>query len=488
MGIFDALTAAVAGLQAQSFALQNISGNIANSQTTGYKETNTAFQDLVNQAAINLRTPDGVTASSVATNTVQGSITSTSVATDMAINGDGFFVVSKPTGFVDNQPTFSGINDYTRAGDFTMNNNGNLVNSAGYYLMGIPVDSTTGNPLGSVPERSWRDYERRWRTRRAVKRREVAAPLWLGAQPIQGKTVLLAAEQGLGDTINFARYAPLVAALGATVILDVPAPLKEIAASVPGVALVLEDGESVPPVDFYCPLMSLPLVFQTEIGTIPASIPYIRPHAESPAKWRARLPRNGRLRVGLCWAGSGAHLNDHNRSIAIERFAGILSLSNLDFISVQKEVSEPQAAFLRQYHVIQLGQDFENFADTAAALAELDLLISVDTSVAHLAGAMGTRSRCYCLCRRNGGGCSIAATVLGIRPCGCFGKPRSATGLVRLSSSTRSSARSLRDARRRRHPRPWYNSIESVHGPDSLVRAWSFPKTDFRFSGSCSRL
>lgn len=196
MGIFDALTAAVAGLQAQSFALQNISGNIANSQTTGYKETNTAFQDLVNQAAINLRTPDGVTASSVATNTVQGSITSTSVATDMAINGDGFFVVSKPTGFVDNQPTFSGINDYTRAGDFTMNNNGNLVNSAGYYLMGIPVDPTTGNPLGSVPERSWRDYEWRWRTRRAVKRREVAAPLWLGAQPIQGKTVLPAAEQG----------------------------------------------------------------------------------------------------------------------------------------------------------------------------------------------------------------------------------------------------------------------------------------------------
>ncbi|MGA9008861.1 MAG: flagellar hook-basal body complex protein, partial [Xanthobacteraceae bacterium] len=121
------MTAAVAGLQAQSFALQNISGNIANSQTTGYKETNTAFQDLVNQAAINLRTPDGVTASSVANNTVQGLITSTSVATDMAINGDGFFVVSKPTGFFDNQPTFSGINDYTRAGDFTMNNNGNLV-------------------------------------------------------------------------------------------------------------------------------------------------------------------------------------------------------------------------------------------------------------------------------------------------------------------------------------------------------------------------
>jgi flagellar hook protein FlgE len=152
MGIFDALTTAVAGLQAQSFALQNISGNIANSQTTGYKETNTAFQDLVSAASEGLQTPDGVTASSVATNTVQGSITSTSVSTDMAINGDGFFVVAEPTGFQDNQPTFSGINDYTRAGDFTMNSNGNLVNSAGYYLMGIPVDPTTGNPLGSVPQ------------------------------------------------------------------------------------------------------------------------------------------------------------------------------------------------------------------------------------------------------------------------------------------------------------------------------------------------
>ena len=152
MGIFDALTTAVAGLQAQSFSLQNISGNIANSQTTGYKETNTAFQDLVTQASVGLQTPDGVTARSVATNTVQGSITSTTVATDMAVNGNGFFVVAKPTGFTDNQPTFSGINDYTRAGDFTMNANGNLVNSAGYYLMGIPVDSTTGNPLGSVPQ------------------------------------------------------------------------------------------------------------------------------------------------------------------------------------------------------------------------------------------------------------------------------------------------------------------------------------------------
>ena len=152
MGIFDALTSAVTGLQAQSFALQNISGNIANSQTTGYKETDTSFQDLVSAAAAGEQTAGGVIAGSVATNTVQGAIQSTSVSTDMAINGDGFFVVSKPTGFTDNQPVFNGVSDYTRAGNFQLNANGNLVNGAGYYLMGIPVNATTGNPEGSVPQ------------------------------------------------------------------------------------------------------------------------------------------------------------------------------------------------------------------------------------------------------------------------------------------------------------------------------------------------
>ncbi len=152
MGIFNALTTAVAGLQAQSFALQNISGNIANSQTTGYKETDTSFQDLVAQAALNQQTTNGVIADSVATNTVQGTINSTQVSTDMAINGDGWFVVAQPTGFTDNQPTFSGVTDFTRSGNFQLNANGNLVNAAGYYLMGIPVNATTGNPEGSVPQ------------------------------------------------------------------------------------------------------------------------------------------------------------------------------------------------------------------------------------------------------------------------------------------------------------------------------------------------
>ncbi len=152
MGIFDALTTAVAGLQAQSFALQNISGNVANSETTGYKETDASFEDMVSAAAADDETSSGVVANSVATNTVQGTIQSTSVSTDMAIQGNGWFVVGQPTGEVDNQPTFSGVNAYTQAGDFQLNSDGYLVNGSGYYLMGIPIDAATGNPVGSSPQ------------------------------------------------------------------------------------------------------------------------------------------------------------------------------------------------------------------------------------------------------------------------------------------------------------------------------------------------
>jgi flagellar hook protein FlgE len=152
MGIFDALTTAVSGLQAQAFALQNISGNIANSQTVGYKETNTAFDALVSQAALGEQTSGGVFATSVASNGVQGTIQNESVTTDMAINGQGYFVVTKPTGNSGTTPQFSGVNDYTRRGDFQMDNNGFMVNGAGYYLMGIPVNPATGAATSSSPQ------------------------------------------------------------------------------------------------------------------------------------------------------------------------------------------------------------------------------------------------------------------------------------------------------------------------------------------------
>jgi flagellar hook protein FlgE len=151
MGIFDALTTAVSGLQSQSFALQNISGNIANSQTVGYKETDTAFDALVSQAALGEQTAGGVFASSVASNSVQGTIQSASEPTDMAIDGDGYFVVTQPSGSSGTTPQFSGVSDYTRRGDFQMNSSGYLVNGAGYYLEGIQLNPATGAAESTSP-------------------------------------------------------------------------------------------------------------------------------------------------------------------------------------------------------------------------------------------------------------------------------------------------------------------------------------------------
>ena len=152
MGIFDALTTAVSGLSAQSYALQNISGNIANSQTTAYKRINTNFTDLVADNIPSKQIAGGVLASSVATNNIQGDIQNAATSTNMAVNGNGYFIVEKPSSFVDNAPVFDGVDLYTRRGDFQLDKNGFLVNGSGYYLMGIPVDATTGNPLGSIPQ------------------------------------------------------------------------------------------------------------------------------------------------------------------------------------------------------------------------------------------------------------------------------------------------------------------------------------------------
>jgi len=152
MGIFGALTTAVTGLRAQSFALENISGNIANSQTTAFKRVDTSFMDLIPDNPPAKQLAGTVIANARATNTVQGDFQSASIGTFMAINGDGFFVVQKPEGFSDGRPTFGGSDLYTRRGDFQTDKNGFLVNGAGYYLMGIPVDAQTGNLSGSVPQ------------------------------------------------------------------------------------------------------------------------------------------------------------------------------------------------------------------------------------------------------------------------------------------------------------------------------------------------
>ena len=152
MGLFGALTTSVAGLRAQSYALENISGNIANSQTTAFKRIDTSFLDLIPETGNNNQLAGSVGTASRETNTVGGDVQKAAVSTYMAISGDGFFVVQKPGSFTDSNPVFNGVNNYTRRGDFTLDKNGYLVNGAGYYLEGIPIDPTTGNVTGSNPQ------------------------------------------------------------------------------------------------------------------------------------------------------------------------------------------------------------------------------------------------------------------------------------------------------------------------------------------------
>jgi tetratricopeptide (TPR) repeat protein len=236
----------------------------------------------------------------------------------------------------------------------------------------------------------WRAYEARWQVGwLASQRREYGAPLWLGEQSLDGKTVLLHAEQGLGDTIQFARYMPLLVARGATIILEVQAELVRLLAAMPGRAAVVARKAPLPRYDFHCPLLSLPLACGTTLQTIPANTPYIVPGEDDVAAWRARLPRRRPL-VGLVWSGERSHDNDLNRSMRLATLMPLLDLPEIAFVSLQHEVRDEDADLLRtRGDLSPIGADFADFADTAAAIAALDAVIAVDTAVAHLAGAMG---------------------------------------------------------------------------------------------------
>jgi len=237
----------------------------------------------------------------------------------------------------------------------------------------------------------WRDYEWRWQQAHwAPQRRDFGAPLWLGKEPLAGRTILLHAEQGFGDTLQFVRYAGLVAARGATVLLEVQASLKPLLSGIAGIAQIFARGEPLPRFDLHCPLMSLPLALGTALDTIPAEVPYIRAPADRAAQWHARLGAPRSLRVGIVWAGSAVHKNNHNRSIALERFRSLLSASSIEFVSLQSEPGAAEAATLRRHaNVIPLGGELRDFADTAAVVSLLDLVVSADTAIVHLAGALG---------------------------------------------------------------------------------------------------
>jgi tetratricopeptide (TPR) repeat protein len=213
-------------------------------------------------------------------------------------------------------------------------------------------------------------------------------PLWLGNWDISGKTILLHGEQGLGDTVMFARYVPLVARAGAKIVLAVQRPLAAVMTTLKGPAAIRGQGEPVPPFDGFCPLPTLPLAFQTNVATIPADVPYLSAPADHLAKWQAILQPIPRPRIGLMWAGATSPI--YRRTIPLRQLQPLLALRDFHFVALQKEVPAEDLPLLQGAPMATfLGERQANLADAAAMIALVDLVITIDTSIANLAGAMG---------------------------------------------------------------------------------------------------
>jgi len=236
-------------------------------------------------------------------------------------------------------------------------------------------------------ERGWVEYEWRWmKADMAPHKRHYPQPLWLGREDITGRTILLHAEQGLGDTIQFCRYAPLVAARGAQVLLEVDPPLVGLMAGLAGPSQVVAKGNVLPDFDFHCPLISLPLAMGTRLETIPSRVPYLSASADLSAQWNIRLGSK-RPRVGLAWAGNPKHEHDRERSIGLSALLPLLDADAV-FVSLHKDIRPEDTDALTASRILHFGDDLKDYAETAALISQLDLVISVDTSVAHLAGAL----------------------------------------------------------------------------------------------------
>ncbi|KAA0679371.1 tetratricopeptide repeat protein [Azospirillum brasilense] len=242
-----------------------------------------------------------------------------------------------------------------------------------------------GDCEGGWPEFDWRRHDARaeppWR--------RFAQPTWTGGD-IAGRTILLYAEQGLGDTLQFVRYVPLVAGRGARVILEVQRPLMSVLSGLPGVERLIARGDPLPDFDLECPLMSLPRAFGTKLDDVPAAVPYLRPDPQRAAAWSGRLADGQGLRVGLVWAGNPRFPGDALRSPRLAGLRPVLDVPGVRFYGLQKgpgredlERGDMPPSFT------DLGPDIADFADTAAIMANLDLVISSCTGPAHLAGALG---------------------------------------------------------------------------------------------------
>jgi len=216
--------------------------------------------------------------------------------------------------------------------------------------------------------------------------------MWRGEEEIEGKTILVCADEGLGDTIQFARYAPMLAERGARVILAVQDPLHRLLTGLGGVTqcVPMSASNKWPAFEMHCPISSLPLAFRTRLDTIPSATSYLPPPATSQVQaWEDRLGPHTKLRVGLVWSGSPTNTNDRIRSIPLRTLSGILDV-DATFVSLQKDLRSDDREVLRERsEIIDLTGHLTDFAETAALVCCLDLVITVDTSVAHLAGALG---------------------------------------------------------------------------------------------------
>jgi tetratricopeptide (TPR) repeat protein len=258
-----------------------------------------------------------------------------------------------------------------------------------HYSLGLPL------LLAGRFEEGWKEYEWRWKTRHmAGSTRSLPAPQWNG-EPIGDRVILLHAEQGLGDTLQFCRYVPLIAC-GARTVLEVQAPLVRLLCRLPGITQIVAQGERLPSFDLHCPLMSLPRAVGTTLDSIPAVTPYLAADRALAAAWRERLAGLDGLRVGLVWAGGprlewpGLAAVDRRRSIALDTMAPFAQVGGVSFVSLQKGAPAVQAVNPpRGMALHDFAADLHDFADTGALIDGLDLVISVDTAVAHLAGALG---------------------------------------------------------------------------------------------------
>ena len=296
-------------------------------------------------------------------------------------------------------------------------------------------------------ERGWPEYE--WRLRKPELAPRQRMPRWSG-EPLAGRSLLLLAEQGLGDTIQFVRYARLLKERGARVVLACPATLGGLLASEADVdeLSIIGSDQAPPPSDFYLPLLSAPGALATTASTIPREIPYLSADAELTAMWREELAGIDGFKIGIVWQGSPDFDLDRLRSIPLAHFAPLARLPGVRLISLQKGFGAEQIAAV-DFPVLDLSGRLDEeagpFMDTAAVIRNLDLLVTPDTAVAHLAGALGAPVWAGAPSWRPiGAGCWIATILPGIQPCGSFAKLQSASGRTFSSGLPIPSSRTAR--------------------------------------------